>query len=235
MKRLVFLVLISFISVGAFAKKVKTQYVEVRTGFGVCVVKLYDETPLHKENFLKLVKDKFYEDLLFHRIIEKFMIQGGDLNSKNAASGAMLGDGDIGYTIPAEFRDNLFHKKGALAAARDNNPEKASSGSQFYIVQGKIFTDDELNRLEQGRLKGRKIPENQRQIYKTLGGVPHLDQDYTVYGEVVTGIEVIDKVAGVPTDRSDRPVVDQKMEMRVLRRGEVRRLVKELKKLETAS
>ena len=217
------------------AAKVRTQYVEIRTDFGVCVVKLYNETPLHKENFLKLVKKKFFEDLLFHRVIEKFMIQGGDLNSKNAASGTMLGDGNVGYTIPAEFRDELFHKKGALAAARDNNPEKASNGAQFYIVQGRVFSEAELDRLENGRLEGRKIPDDQREVYKTLGGVPHLDQNYTVYGEVVKGIEVVDKVAEVPTDKNDRPVVNQKMEMRILRRGEVRRLMKELRNLETIS
>lgn len=230
MKRLLLLTFISLISFSTWAAKVKPQYVEIRTDFGVCIVKLYDETPLHKDNFVKLVKDKFYNDLLFHRVIAQFMIQGGDPNSRNAAEGALLGNGDVGYKIPAEFRENLFHKKGALAAARDNNPEKESSGAQFYIVQGKVFTDDELDRLEAGRLAGREIPEDQREVYKTLGGVPHLDQNYTVFGEVVRGITMVDDVAGVPTDKNDRPVIDQKMEMRLLKRREIRRLEKELKK-----
>src|SRR5690606_7294168 len=159
---------------------------------------------------------------------EQFMIQGGDPDSKNAEKGAQLGDGTLGYTIEAEFRDSLFHKKGALAAARDDNPEKASSANQFYLVQGKVFTDEELDRLEEVRLKGRQIPEYQREVYKTIGGVPHLDQNYTVFGEVVQGIEIVDQIAGVPTDEFDRPVVDQKMQMRVLRRGEARRLEKQL-------
>src|SRR5690606_41007210 len=131
------------------------------------------------------------------------------------------------YTIPAEFRDSLFHKKGALAAARNNNPEKASSGCQFYLVQGTIFTDAGLDSLEEFRI-GRKIPEYQREVYKTIGGVPYLDQNYTVFGEVVKGLDIVDIIAGVATDEFDRPVVDQKMQMRVLRRGEARRLEKQL-------
>lgn len=232
MRSLLFLTLTLLIGLSASAKKERNQYVEIRTNYGITVVKLYNETPLHKENFIKLVKDNYYNGLLFHRVIKNFMIQGGDENSRNAADGAELGNGDIGYRIPAEFRENLFHKKGVLAAARDNNPEKESSGAQFYIVQGRVFNDDELDRLENQRLEGRKIPEYQREVYKTLGGVPHLDQNYTVFGEVVDGIEVIDEIAVVVTDKKDRPVVNQTMEMRVLKRREVRRLEKRLKKQE---
>lgn len=228
MKRLLILIFLSFIVQSTWAAKPRNQYVEIRTTLGACTVRLYNETPLHRDNFLKLVKAKFYNDLLFHRVIEAFMIQGGDPNSKNAAEKQVLGDGDIGYTIPAEFRDSLFHKKGALASARDNNPEKASSGAQFYLVQGRVFTDDELDRMEEGRLEGRKIPESQREVYKTIGGVPHLDQNYTVFGEIVKGIEMVDDIAAVPTDKMDRPVADQKMEVRILKRREVKRLEKEL-------
>lgn len=228
MKRILVFMIFTLIAQTVWAAKPKDQYVEIRTDFGVCVLRLYDETPLHRDNFIKLVKDKFYNGLLFHRVIENFMIQGGDPESRNSEEGTMLGGGDPGYKIPAEFVDRLFHKKGALAAARDNNPEKASSGSQFYIVHGKTFTDDELNRLEEGRLAGRKIPENQREVYKNLGGTPYLDQNYTVFGEVVKGMELIDELASAPTDAMDRPIVDQKMEIRLLKRREVRRLKKEL-------
>jgi len=223
------ILLLSLISINLWAAKPRNNYVQFRTEFGVFIIKLYNETPLHRDNFLKLVKDDFYDDLLFHRVIEQFMIQGGDPDSRNAAPGARLGEGSLDYTIDAEFRDSLFHKKGALAAARDNNPEKASSASQFYIVHGKTFTDEELDRLEENRLEGRKIPDFQRAVYKTLGGVPHLDQNYTVFGEVVEGIEIIDQIAALPTDDFDRPMVDQKMELNVLRRGEVRRLERKLK------
>ena len=142
------------------------------------------------------------------------MIQGGDPNSKRAEAGKPLGDGSPGYTVPAEFRKTLFHKKGALAAARtgDNvNPTKASSGSQFYIAQGKVFTDAGLDSVETFRLNGRKIPAEQREVYKTIGGTPHLDQGYTVYGEVVKGLDVLDKIAAVQTSRGqdrDRPLQD---------------------------
>jgi peptidyl-prolyl cis-trans isomerase B (cyclophilin B) len=141
-------------------------------------------------------------------VIKNFMIQGGDPESKTAPAGKPLGNGDLGYTVPAEFRPTLFHKKGVIAAARDNNPQKASSASQFYLTQGKVFTDAGLDSVETYRLK-RKIPAEQREVYKTIGGVPHLDQNYTVYGEVVKGIEVIDKIAAVSTSKGadrDRPI-----------------------------
>lgn len=136
------------------------------------------------------------------------MIQGGDPDSKNASAGKPLGNGGPAYRIPAEFRQTLFHRKGVIAAARDNNPEKASSSSQFYITQGRIFTDAGLDSIETYRLK-RKIPANHREVYKTAGGVPHLDQNYTVFGEVVKGLEVVDKIADVKTGKGadkDRPI-----------------------------
>ena len=217
-----------------FAAKPKHQYVRIKTDLGECIVMLYNETPLHRDNFLKLTKEGVYNGTLFHRVIKDFMIQGGDPDSKNAKSGEQLGNGSVGYTVPAEFRDSLFHKKGVLAAARDNNPEKASSGSQFYLVQGKKFTDQQLDDLETKRLKF-SIPEWQREIYKTQGGVPHLDRNYTVYGEVVKGIEMIDQIAEVDKDQSDRPLKDVSMTVTILKRREARRLEKELAKQQKAA
>src|SRR6186713_1593153 len=195
-------------------KKDRKRDVLMQTTMGDMVIRLSDSTPLHRDNFLKLVKVGYYDSILFHRVIKNFMIQGGDPNSKRAAAGKPLGDGSLGYTVPAEFRKTLFHKKGALAAARmgDNaNPTKASSGSQFYIVQGKVFTDGGLDSVEKFRLNGRKIPAEQREVYKTIGGTPHLDQGYTVYGEVIKGLDVLDKIAAVQTSRGqdrDRPLQD---------------------------
>jgi peptidyl-prolyl cis-trans isomerase B (cyclophilin B) len=195
-------------------KKDRKRDVLIQTNYGDIVVRLSDSTPLHRDNFLKLVKVGYYDSILFHRVIKNFMIQAGDPNSKHAEAGRPLGSGGPGYTIPAEFRVTMFHKKGVIAAARmgDNvNPTKASSGSQFYIVQGKVFTDGGLDSLETGRLNGRKIPIEQREVYKTIGGTPHLDQNYSVFGEVVKGLDVVDKIAIVKTsigaDR-DRPVED---------------------------
>jgi peptidyl-prolyl cis-trans isomerase B (cyclophilin B) len=192
-------------------KKDRKRDVLLKTNYGDIVIRLSDSTPLHRDNFLKLVKTGYYDSTLFHRVIKNFMIQGGDPNSKNAKPGEPLGNGGPAYRIPAEFRTTLFHKKGVIAAARDNNPEKASSGSQFYIVQGKIFTDAGLDSLETYRLNGRKIPADQREVYKTIGGTPHLDQNYTVFGEVVKGLDVVDKIAAVPTSKGqdrDRPLED---------------------------
>jgi len=194
-------------------KKDRKRDVLIQTLMGDMTVRLSDSTPLHRDNFLKLVKVHFYDSLLFHRVIKDFMIQGGDPNSRNAKPGEALGMGGPGYRVPAEFRQTLFHKKGVIAAARDNNPEKASSGCQFYIVQGKTFTDSELDNLETTRLK-RKIPAEQREVYKTLGGTPHLDQGYTVYGEVIKGTEVLDKIAAVETSKGadrDRTLQDVKI------------------------
>jgi peptidyl-prolyl cis-trans isomerase B (cyclophilin B) len=192
-------------------KKDRKRDVLLQTNFGDIVVRLSDSTPLHRDNFLKLVKTHYYDSVLFHRVIKNFMIQGGDPESKHAKPGEPLGEGGPDYTIPAEFRTSLFHKRGVIAAARDNNPEKASSGSQFYIVQGKIFTDAGLDSVETYRLNGRKIPADQREVYKTIGGTPHLDQNYTVFGDVVKGLDVVDKIASVPTSKGqdrDRPLED---------------------------
>jgi len=230
------------------------------TDFGEIIVRLSDETPKHRNNFIKLVNRHFYDSLLFHRVINHFVIQTGDPDSKLAKQGEPLGESDLPYTIPAEFNDNLFHKRGALNAARNDNPERASSSTQFTFVQGKIYTDSMLtiaenrinNWLAYNRvihqpknrqlvatfegLKARqnnadslnlinnrlrilteeeldksilyRIPEAQRQVYKTLGGAAHLDQNYTVFGEVVKGMNVVDSIAGVATESLDRPVTD---------------------------
>lgn len=213
---------------GADAASPKHMYVRIATSKGECIVLLYNKTPLHRDNFLKLVKKKTYDGTLFHRVIKDFMIQGGDPDSRNAVAGKQLGNGSLGYTVPAEFRDSLFHKKGVIAAARDNNPEKASSASQFYLAQGKVFTDDELDRLEINRLQGRKIPVYQREVYKTLGGIPHLDLSYTVYGEIVKGLELVDVIAGMETDLNNRPKEDVPMTVKLLKKKEVKKLEKEL-------
>ncbi|MBL7724336.1 MAG: peptidylprolyl isomerase [Chitinophagaceae bacterium] len=189
-------------------RKDRKKDVLLQTSYGDIIVRLSDSTPLHRDNFIKLTKVGFYDSVLFHRVIKSFMIQAGDPDSKTAPAGKLLGSGGPGYRIPAEFRQSLFHKKGVIAAARDNNPEKASSASQFYITQGKVHTDGSLDTIETDRLK-RKIPASQREVYKTIGGVPHLDQNYTVFGEVVKGIEVVDKIASVQTSKGpdrDRPV-----------------------------
>ena len=193
-------------------KKDLKRDVELITSYGTILLRLSDSTPLHRDNFLRLTKSGYYNGLLFHRIIKNFMIQAGDPDSKNAPQGKALGDGGPGYTIPAEFRFSLFHKRGVLAAARegdDVNPSKASSGSQFYIVQGRKFTDAGMDSIENLRLR-RKIPEQHREFYKTVGGVPHLDQTYTVFGEVLKGMNVVDSIASVATSRqpADRPVKD---------------------------
>lgn len=216
----------------AYAAKPKNQYIKISTAKGEVIIKLYNETPLHRDNFIKLTKQGVYNGTLFHRVIKAFMIQGGDPDTKAAKPDSLLGNGDVGYTIQAEFNENLFHKKGALAAARmgDNvNPQKASSGSQFYIVQGKVWTDSALNVTEEKRMKF-KIPEWQRQVYKTIGGSPHLDRNYTVYGEVVKGLEMVDAIADVPTDSKDRPKEDISMTVTVLKKREAKKIEKELAK-----
>lgn len=215
MKKVIILSLFVLLTQLSFAqKKSKKDYlITISTSFGDMQAVLFDETPEHKSNFIKLAKEGFYDGTLFHRIIDGFMIQGGDPNSKNAAPGAPLGEGDLGYRVRAEFNEKLFHKKGVIAAARDNNPEKASSASQFYIAQGKVYNDQELA-MAQMRA-GRKIPEAQKQVYKTLGGIPHLDGNYTVFGEIIKGIEVIDAIAKQPKDSLDRPATDIPMKVSV--------------------
>jgi len=273
--------LIAFLSCSANSasiddkKKEKSKFVLIETIYGDMKVLLYNETPLHRDNFLKLVEEKFYDSLLFHRVIKDFMIQGGDPASKGAKPGAELGNGGPGYDIEAEFVKGLYHKKGALAAAREGdnvNPLKKSSGSQFYIVQGTIFTTDQLTQMEEqiNAPKKQKLfyeymakPENlglrykldslnntqsydalnqkiqeilvklepemkalglfsfteeQKQVYSTLGGTPHLDGSYTVFGEIVEGLNVVDSIAQAKTGRNDRPIDDIIMKMKVVRK-----------------
>jgi cyclophilin family peptidyl-prolyl cis-trans isomerase len=252
----------------------KENIIIISTIYGDMKVKLYNETPLHKANFIKLVSENFFDDLLFHRVIKNFMIQGGDPDSKNAKPEAELGNGGPGYNVPAEFVPGLYHKKGALAAAREAdqiNPKKESSGSQFYIVQGKVFSNQELDMVEmkinqntKNQIMGKILmsPENealrtrldsikksgsqeammkfikeldpaaekelekqgrykftpeQRKIYTTIGGTPHLDGSYTVFGEVIEGFNVIDSIAAVKTGKNDRPQVDLKMKIRLVK------------------
>ena len=242
------------------------KIVEIQTSFGTMKVKLYNETPQHRDNFIKLVEQGFYDELLFHRVIKDFMIQGGDPDSKGARAGRQLGGGDLGYEIPAEFNQTLFHKKGALSAARTSdevNPEKKSSASQFYIVQGKTYTNEtldmlidrrkqqaikietdkfikanqsEIKRLQKlpvrdslnafldviyqdaeakANLSSFEVDSLKRVVYTTVGGTPFLDGAYTVFGEVIEGLGIIDSIANVSVDRNDRPVQDIKMRIKV--------------------
>jgi peptidyl-prolyl cis-trans isomerase B (cyclophilin B) len=196
-------------------KKIPGIRVKLTTDSGELVIRLYDSTPLHRDNFVKLVNQHFFDSLLFHRVIEGFMIQGGDPLSKNAEPGIMLGNGGGDMErIPAEFKPALVHKKGVLAAARDNNPEKASSACQFYLVQGRKYTNEELNMLE--AQMGRKYTPAQRLAYIKIGGTPMLDMNYTVFGEVEKGLEVIDKIARAPKDGYNRPFVDIRMKIELL-------------------
>ncbi len=183
--------------------------IELKTPYGSMLVHLYDSTPKHQDNFVKLAEQQFFDSLLFHRVIQGFMIQGGDPQSKNARKGMPLGMGGPGYTIPAEFVDSLVHVRGALAAARlpdQMNPKKNSSGSQFYIVQGRAVTEDELDKLE--AQKGKRYSQAQRDAYLKYGGTPLLDRDYTVFGRVIEGMEIIDKISENKTDGRDRPIED---------------------------
>ncbi len=189
------------------------NHVSITTEYGTMKVQLFDSTPKHKENFKKLVKEGFYNDLLFHSVIKGFMIQGGDLESRGAALDKPLGSGGPGYTIPAEI--GTPHFKGMLSAARlgnEVNPSKESSGSQFFIVHGGPVTDADLDAMEHA--KGIKYSPSQREKYKKLGGTPMLDGDYTVFGEVISGLDVIDKIADVPKDSRDRPTSDVKMSIK---------------------
>jgi peptidylprolyl isomerase len=266
-------ILMSMASINAAEKPSnnKDVMVELSTEFGTMKILLYGETPKHRDNFLKLVEQGFYNDLLFHRVIKDFMIQGGDPDSKGAAQGKQLGAGDVGYTIPAEFvYPKYYHKKGALAAARQGdqvNPEKRSSGCQFYIVQGKKLSDAEIKQMEYNLLGQAKesrfyeivrersveiqklrmeknqaglnnlqseivaqledefkdkasqyvMSDEMKEVYKTVGGTPFLDNAYTVFGEVVEGLDVIDKIAAVETAPGDRPKSDVKMKIKVVK------------------
>ena len=201
------------LSAATYAQKTK---VVIETDSGRIVLSLYDGTPRHRDNMIKLVKQHFYDSLLWHRVIPAFMIQGGDPESKRAQPGAMLGNGDVGYKIPAEIDDKYYHVRGALGAARDGNPEKASSGCQFYIVVGKTFTDEQLDQVDQR--SGHKHTAAQREAYKRLGGAPHLDGGYTVFGEVIEGMAVVDKIANTQRNSADRPLTDIRMKRVYLKR-----------------
>lgn len=256
-----------------YSQTFSKETILISTSYGNMKLKLFNETPKHRDNFLKLVKEHFYDSLLFHRVIQDFMIQGGDPDSKHAEPAKLLGDGDLKYTIPAEFIPTLCHKKGMLCAARnsdDVNPEKASSACQFYIVQGKVRTDEDLkafekrinkpiiskikedilNKPENSTLKEKianfkkeqnndslmvyfkqidkqvneeysktphyTFPPEHQQIYKTIGGTPHLDSQYTIFGEVIEGLDVIDKIAAVGKNRDDRPLIDIRMWVKII-------------------
>lgn len=264
-----FIILIFFMTSCTAQNKEKDTYVVIETRFGDITLKLYDDTPRHRDNFLKLVKEGTYNGTLFHRVIENFMIQGGDPTSKNAPAGKQLGTGDMGYTIPAEIvYPAHFHKKGTLAAARTGdevNPQKESSGSQFYIVTGTVISSGQIASLENRMTKQKEqkiferlvgehraevmqlrknrdkeglyelqekliaqtqlemkesgpvqLTAEQREAYTTIGGAPHLDGEYTVFGEVVDGLDVIDRIQKVSTDRSDRPKDDIKMTLKIV-------------------
>lgn len=263
MKRLAIIIVCTcfFLNIpsGVSGKKREAKF-QIVTEFGVIKIKLYNETPLHRDNFIKLTKEGFYTDLLFHRVIKNFMIQGGDPDSKNAEPGKLLGNGDLGYTIPAEFNPKFFHRRGVLAAAREGdqvNPEKRSSAAQFYLMQGRVFRNGELDslqtKLENTRLmnlmqtkikaiepelnrlaaegkqneigarikavreavdiENKQLPpirftDEQRKAYTTIGGYPSLDNNYTIFGEVMEGMDVIDQIAQQPTDKNNRPLKD---------------------------
>lgn len=209
--------LLFLISLYATAQQIDNRArVIISTNKGDITVALYDETPLHRDNFIKLCKMHYFDHLIFHRVIKDFMIQSGDPNSRNATGkNDQLGNGGPGYEIPAEILyPKLFHRRGVLAAARegdDVNPERKSSGSQFYIVWGKNFTKSELRKQEklmQQKDPEFKIPNDVKKVYETCGGCPHLDGKYTVFGEVTSGLDIVDSIQKVPTGEFDRPLQD---------------------------
>ncbi|PZR23985.1 MAG: peptidylprolyl isomerase, partial [Azospira oryzae] len=263
MNKSILILFIFIIILSGCAQDKKDYIVTIKTNYGDMVAILYDETPLHKKNFIKLAQEHYYDSLLFHRVVQGFMIQGGDSNSKKAQPGVQLGTGEIGYTIPAEFNSRLFHERGALCAARQSdevNPTKASSGNQFYVVQGKVVkpeemklmqfdqrklgqglqqyiqnpahqaTMDSLNQLyasqnmagfenkvyslvpliekETGLKIKKEVSEEKTKVYTTVGGTPFLDGDYTVFGKVIQGLDVVDKIAALQVDPMSRPQED---------------------------
>lgn len=218
--KVIFTILCSMLFFVVSAQKPTHYYVEFKTSKGNVLVELLNETPQHRDNFKKLVEEGYYDSLLFHRVINNFMIQSGDPNSRNAADGEMLGNGGPDYKVSAEIKKDIFHVKGALGAARDNNPEKASSGSQFYIVQGRKFTEAGLDSLETLRMKGVKFSAEQRKAYTTVGGTPHLDGNYTVFGRTLEGLAAVDQLAAVATDSKDRPVTNERIAARLLTKKE---------------
>ena len=269
-----FIIALSFFTFSTVFSQNNDREILIETNFGNIKLKLYNETPKHRDNFIKLVSQNYFDSLLFHRVINNFMIQGGDPDSKNAPKGKLLGDGGPDYELDAEFNKNFFHKKGALAAAREGdnvNPEKRSSASQFYIVQGQVFTNEQLDKMESSLnqrrkqefivkylnkkenkalkdkldslQKNKKIDEiksiilkiekdtqeefnknyklsytaEQRKIYTSIGGTPHLDGSYTVFGEVLEGLDVVDKIAAVKTDKNNRPLKDVVMKIKIIK------------------
>ncbi len=199
----------------------KEQLVEIATNYGVMIAKLYNQTPLHRDNFIKLVQQGFYDSLLFHRVMKDFMIQGGDPASKYATETSRLGSGAApGQRITAEIQTGLYHKKGALAAASDGNSAKASSTCQFYIVHGKRYDTAQLLATYNGRVKvanpNFSFSATQKEVYERIGGTPQLDQSYTVFGEVISGLDIIDKIATVKTIPGDRPLLDVRMKIRLI-------------------
>jgi peptidyl-prolyl cis-trans isomerase B (cyclophilin B) len=219
MKHLLYIIIATTIFLSSCKEDMdqEVQFI-IETNLGNMKGKLYNGTPKHRDNFMKLANDKYYHDLLFHRVIKGFMIQGGDPDSKIAEPEDQLGGGGPGYTIEAEFDTNYTHKRGALAAARlggPSNPKKRSSGSQFYIVHGKTWSDKDLKMIE--KRAGKKWTAAQKEIYKKQGGYPPLDQDYTVFGEIIEGLDVLEKIAAVQIGRADRPVEDVEMKITLIR------------------
>lgn len=193
----------------------ESRLVQIETKYGDIKIELFCAAPRHRDNFIKLISQGYYNDLLFHRVIRGFMMQGGDPSSRFATKDDIVGGGDVGYTIEAEINEELVHTRGALAAARDDNPTKASSGGQFYIVHGRKVTDEELSKIE--REKGFIYTAEQRAEYLEQGGTPQLDQEYTVFGKVYEGIEVVDKIVAQATNNRDRPLEDIKMKIKILK------------------
>ncbi|HWB64637.1 MAG TPA: peptidylprolyl isomerase [Chitinophagales bacterium] len=190
----------------------QTHHAKIVTNYGTIIIELYDGTPQHRDNFIKLARQHYYDSLLFHRVIKGFVAQAGDPSSKYAADTVLLGDSDLHYTVPAEiFPEKYYHKRGAVGMARDDNPAMASSACQFYIVEGKVANDSTF--IKAKKRTGYEIPEAHQQAYRTTGGIPHLDSKYTVFGEVTKGMAVVDKICAVATDKNDRP----KKEVRIIK------------------
>ncbi len=206
----IFSIFISFcLFTTAIGQERNKDKIVIQTEYGKIVLALYENTPKHRDNMFKLVKQKFYDSTLFHRVIPNFVVQGGDPDSKTAKTGQALGEGDLGYKVPAEINRLDYHQYGALGMARDGNPEKASSACQFYIVTGKVYTDADLDNI--AKKTGRTFTPVQRKMYKTKGGTPHLDGNYTVYGIVEEGMDIVEKIAAEPRNPGDRPDKDIKM------------------------